>query len=108
MSGGLPRRAKHLLQSLQLHCVGSEDHQIGTSELREFLKDFGIDGDGFDAQDRRYLSFLQEVGSASLDSLAMHLGVDADFVHGHIEPPMAMAVVVRRVKPRLMRQDAQF
>ena len=86
VSGGLPRKAKHHLQNMRRHIPGAQSRQIHLKEVRRFLREFGVDAKGLTAQDRLYLSYLRDVGSASLESLAICLGLDAPYVRQQIEP----------------------
>jgi Holliday junction DNA helicase RuvB len=85
VSAGLPRRVKHHLQNLRNHFRDSERHQLSVTQVREFLMDFDIDDKGLGTQERQYLDYLKDVGSASLESLAICLGLDTDYVHRQVE-----------------------
>lgn len=85
-AGGLPRKAKHLLETLRLHCPTSESQPIGLSDVADFFAAFDIDEKGFGEEQRRYLQYLADVGTASLESIAPYLGVDCDFVKKQVEP----------------------
>ena len=85
VSVGLPRRAKQYLQTLRNHFSDSEKQQVSVPQVREFLAAFGIDDKGLGTQDRQYLDYLKDVGAASLESLAICLGLDCDFVRRQIE-----------------------
>lgn len=91
ISGGLPRKARHHLQNLRRHFLDAEQRQIGVPEVRQFLREFGIDSKGLGKVERDYLRHLLQTASASLDSLALHLGMDADFVRRQIEPTLRRA-----------------
>lgn len=86
VSRGLPRKAKHLLQNLRRHFPDAEQRQLGISEMREFLRAFGIDSRGLGKLERKYLRLLRQTKSASLESLASTLGFDSDYVRRQIEP----------------------
>jgi len=88
VSAGLPRKAKHHLQNLRYHFPWSESRQIGRTDVCEFLREFEIDRKGLGSDEREYLRFLQEQGSASLGSLAQALGTDTGFVLQQIEAPL--------------------
>jgi len=93
-SAGIPRRAKYHLRNLQNHFPNSENDHISVPQVKEFLATFDIDERGLGPQERQYCAYLKEVGSASLESLAIHLGVDPDFVRRQIEPlPMREGLV---------------
>jgi Holliday junction DNA helicase RuvB len=95
VSAGLPRRAEQLLESLRNHFPNAEDDQLSVSQVREFLKDCDIDDKGLGAQEHRYLHYLRSVGSVSLESLAIFLGLDSDFVRRQIEPLLLREGLVR-------------
>ncbi|MEI8375971.1 MAG: Holliday junction DNA helicase RuvB C-terminal domain-containing protein [Planctomycetota bacterium] len=86
ISGGLPRRAEHVLKNILYHFPNSEGCQLSIPQIREFMEDFGIDNKGLGPQELMYLSYLKDVGSASLESMALCLGLDCDFVHRQVEP----------------------
>ena len=95
VSAGLPRRAKHHLQKLRLHFPDSEQCQIGLPQANEFLRAFGINKQGLGNEEREYLSFLETEGRASLESLALLLGLDNRFVRQEIEPLLTRKRLVR-------------
>jgi Holliday junction DNA helicase RuvB len=86
VSAGVPRRVEHHLQNLQRHHSDARQEQIGVPQVREFLAAFDIDDKGLGAQERAYLNFLRNVEAASLESLAIRLGVDSEYVRRQIEP----------------------
>jgi holliday junction DNA helicase RuvB len=86
VSAGLPRRVRHHLQNLQNHFPDSDDHQLSVPQVREFLAAFDIDDKGLGVQERQYLSYLHAAGSASVETLALYLGLDCEFVRHQIEP----------------------
>lgn len=83
---GLPRRAEHLLVKLRLFFAESETKQLGTGHVEEFLGAFRIDEHGLGPLEHRYLASLQETGSASLETLALILGTDKEYVLRQVEP----------------------
>lgn len=88
VSHGLPRTAKHHLQNLRRHFLEAESRQIRLTEVRQYLRDCGIDSKGLGKMERDYLACLHKHGPASLESLALHLGTDADHVRRQIEPAL--------------------
>jgi Holliday junction DNA helicase RuvB len=88
VSGGIPRKAKHYLQILRRHILDAEDRQIAITDVRRFLRAWGIDDKGLSKVDRRYLRFLLNEGKASLAALAAHLGTDEEDVAREIEPTL--------------------
>jgi Holliday junction DNA helicase RuvB len=86
VSAGLPRRAKHHLENLRRHLPVARSQQLNLEQVRRFLADFNIDEYGLGEREHDYLSYLAEVGSASLESLALYLGLDVVFVRQQIEP----------------------
>jgi Holliday junction DNA helicase RuvB len=85
---GIPRRAEHRVNDVRLFFPDSERRQLTLSEIVEYLRANGIDADGLGEDERSYLDFLAENGSASLDALAGHLGIDRDYVRCQIEQPL--------------------
>ena len=86
VSAGQPRRVKHHLQNLQNHFPNAESQQISVQQVKEFLAAFDIDDKGLVRQERQCLEYLKDVGAASLESLAISLGIDCDYVRRQIEP----------------------
>jgi Holliday junction DNA helicase RuvB len=92
VAGGLPRRANQLLQNLRLFVPNAEGKQLGVQDIRSFLDAAGVDAAGLNRSERRYLGVVNELGGASVESIALALGTDVDFVRRQIEPNL----VVRR------------
>jgi Holliday junction DNA helicase RuvB len=86
ISRGVPGTAKHHLQMLRLRHPDAESSQLGIPEVREYTNAYGIDESGLDQRDRQYLRFLHEVDQASLESVALKLGIDEAEVRRSIEP----------------------
>jgi holliday junction DNA helicase RuvB len=84
---GLPRTVRHYLQGIRLMFPESETNQITLRDVKEFLSERGVDAHGLGPEDRNYLMYLHAVGSASFESLAIHLGLgrDTQFVRQEIE-----------------------
>lgn len=97
VSAGLPRRAKHHLQNLRTHFSNSEQVQVSLQQVREFLRDFKIDDKGLGPHEHQYLAYLKRVGAASLESLAICLGLDCSYVRHQIEPLLLRECLVKIV-----------
>jgi Holliday junction DNA helicase RuvB len=86
-SHGLPRAAVHHLDGLRLRFPGGG--QLGVREVKEYFGEAGIDRDGLEELERRYLKTLRKRGGrASLGSLAAALGTDPDDVQYGMEPTL--------------------
>jgi Holliday junction DNA helicase RuvB len=82
---GIPRRARHLLESLRT-VMSDLNVEITKVHVDRHLKSLGIDSDNLTPTDLRYLSILQKGGGRmSLASLALQLGLDADTVYQETE-----------------------
>jgi Holliday junction DNA helicase RuvB len=92
---GLPRRAKQLLRNLRMFHPGAETQQLGLPEVREFLEASGVDKAGLNTSERRYLEVIVDLGGASLETLALGLGTDIDFVRRQIEPNLVRRRLVK-------------
>ena len=82
---GIPRRARHLLESLRtvMTDLGMEVTKV---LVVRHLKSLGVDADNLTPTDRRYLSILHNGGGRmSLASLALQLGLDAGTVYQETE-----------------------
>jgi Holliday junction DNA helicase RuvB len=95
IADGLPRRAVQLLQNVRFFFPDAEKRQIGQKELREFLAAAGYDEGGLASCERRYLALVLTSGGASLESLALGIGIDAEFVRRQIEPVLVRRKLVR-------------
>jgi Holliday junction DNA helicase RuvB len=103
VSGGLPRKAKHFLRNLRRHAPGGLTEQITAHDVRRFLADVEVDTKGLARQERSYLAYLAEAHVASLESLALFLGVDPTFVRRQIEP-----LLLRQRLIEISRQGRQL
>jgi holliday junction DNA helicase RuvB len=95
VSAGIPRRAQHHLQKLRNHFLEAEQQQITLDQVREYLRAFRIDDKGLGPEEHLYLEYLKEVVMASLESLAIHLGLDSDYVRHHVESPLLRERLVK-------------
>jgi Holliday junction resolvasome RuvABC ATP-dependent DNA helicase subunit len=86
---GLPRRVEHLLRCLCRDFPSAGQKQIGLERVRRFLRRVGIDQLGLAEFDRKYLLQLARFGRASLQSLALAIGTDINFVKSQIEPVLS-------------------
>jgi Holliday junction DNA helicase RuvB len=85
---GLPRKAEHFLLKLRLFYPDAEHQHLSLPHVEEFLSAFGIDECGLGAQEHCYLRYLEETGSASLETLSLILGTDPNYVLRQIEPAL--------------------
>lgn len=95
IAGGLPRKAKQLLQNLRYYHPASECNQLGQKHVREFLTALGVDKNGLSGIERRYMQFVLEMGSASAESIALALGTDTEFVRRQVEPNLVRRRLVK-------------
>lgn len=84
---GVPRRARHLLESLHT-CLEDTGVQVTSCMARKYLMSSrGIDNDHLTLHDRRYLGILRARGTTiSLHDIARQVGKDEDSVREDIEP----------------------
>ena len=84
---GTPRTVRHLLERLSLYYPNSGESTLTQRDVREFLKGEGIDDFGLSETDRAYLHVLagREGRLVSLNSIAISIGHDADYVVHEIE-----------------------
>jgi Holliday junction resolvasome RuvABC ATP-dependent DNA helicase subunit len=92
---GLPRIVEHLLEVLRFYHPNSEGRPLRVSDIKEFLRARGIDDQGLGTLHRQYLNHLDAMGSASLQSLALHLQADCDFVQRQIEPVLSYQRLIK-------------
>ncbi len=85
-SRGVPRRARHLLQSLHT-CLEDTHQTVTVSMANKHLKSVGIDKDDLTDHDRLYLGILARRGGfVSLESIAIQLSLDGETVMRQVEP----------------------
>lgn len=85
-SRGVPRRAKHILQSLST-VMENADVTVSRTMSNNHLQSIGIDRDNFTESDRQYLGVLARRKShVSLHNLTSSLGLDEMSVIRDIEP----------------------
>jgi Holliday junction DNA helicase RuvB len=94
-SAGLPRRAQQHLRNLRRHIPNSEGRKLTESEVRHFLQEFFFDASGLGHRERRYLRVLSRLGVASLETLAMSVGTDPDYVKRQVEPQLVNLGLVK-------------
>ena len=83
---GVPRRARHLLQSLQT-VMGDVGVAVSKTAANNHLASIGIDRDNLTESDRQFLGVLaRRMGHVSLHNLATSLGLDEMSVIRDIEP----------------------
>jgi len=85
VSAGLPRQAKHYLRNLRLFFADSESRQLGVKDVHDFLEASGVDSSGLGPLERRYLNELRQCGTASLETLALLVGVDTVYLKRRVE-----------------------
>lgn len=88
MANGLPGIVKRQIDGIRLYYPKSEEEQIGISQVKEFLETRGINDRGMGREQRDYLRYLHDVGPAALETMALYLGTDINFVSKHIERPL--------------------
>jgi Holliday junction DNA helicase RuvB len=91
VSRGLPRQVHQHLQSLHRYFADAALTKLGLDEIHGFLRDSGIDKLGLEKTDRKYLRYLQDRKMVSVESLAIYLGLDPDYVRRQIEPQLLCA-----------------
>lgn len=86
MAHGLTGTVKRYLDGIRLYFPNSETDQVGLPQVKEFLSKLGVDERGLGQEERQYLRYLDSVGSAGKESMALYLGPDVKFVRQQIEP----------------------
>jgi Holliday junction DNA helicase RuvB len=95
VSGGLPRAAKHHLQSIRLLHTDAESRPLGQPEVRRYLDASGFDEEGLGPLACRYMEILARSGASSLESLSLALGRDERYVRHEVESPLVRRGLVR-------------
>jgi Holliday junction DNA helicase RuvB len=110
MAQGVPRKATFLLRLLRLHFANAESAPLGLREVRQLLKDRGIDRHGLDSLQRRYLFELRRRETASAESMAAAMGTDRGFAQREIEDPLVRSgfIQISSAGRRLTEAGAQL
>ena len=99
-SRGTPRNALTLLRRVQDFCVVEKGGTItGMNVVDRALSRMGIDDDGLNAEDHRYLKCLADCfggGPAGVEAIAAAMGEDRDTIEDAIEPYLLQAGFVQR------------
>lgn len=86
-SQGIPRLARHLIQSLQTFHGLENNSSIDTPQVASFLEQHGYDSHSRTDFQSQYLNFLKNSGiPTSVLTLATQLGVDVDYLERQVEP----------------------
>lgn len=88
-SRGTPRVANGRLLWVRDYAMSKSDGRITLEITNRALAMFGIDSQGLDRQDRRYLEVLARVfngGPAGLEAMAHTMSVSADTLEDEVEP----------------------
>lgn len=86
-SQGNPRMARHRVQCLTTFSGAAVNKMIDCSTVKAFLEFHSVDACNRTKAQRMYLRGLQSIGgTASIDTIAVQIGVDADFCEHQIEP----------------------
>ncbi|MCF7886810.1 MAG: Holliday junction branch migration DNA helicase RuvB [Candidatus Omnitrophica bacterium] len=88
-SRGAPRLCNRLLKRIRDYAQVEGDGKINLEITKTALQKVGIDGQGFDDLDRRYLSALINIyqgGPAGIDAIAASLGEDRQTLEDVVEP----------------------
>jgi Holliday junction resolvasome RuvABC ATP-dependent DNA helicase subunit len=85
---GRPRRVRDLLRGLRRHCYEAvrNKQKLGNTEVCRYLASAGMDRQGLDAAQQKYLRKLYRRGRASLNTMAGLLGFDSVHVRDEVEP----------------------
>ena len=94
VSSGLPRLAQMHLRDVRVLFPDAEQRKLGLDDIRRYLSQAGFDEHGLNGLQRRYLAFLNEKGAASIETIALCLGTDTDFVRQEIEPHLVLSGLV--------------
>jgi Holliday junction DNA helicase RuvB len=86
-SQGRPRRMKILLGELHLRYYAdvARGRKLSKADVRRHLAEAGMDAQGLDDAQQKYLRKLYKLRRASLNTMAGHLGVDAAHVYEEVE-----------------------
>ncbi|MFO8052792.1 MAG: Holliday junction branch migration DNA helicase RuvB [Candidatus Omnitrophota bacterium] len=104
-SRGAPRLCNRLLKRIRDYAQVEGDGKINLEITKTALQKVGIDGQGFDDLDRKYLSALVNIyqgGPAGIDAIAASLGEDRQTLEDVVEPYLLnKGFVARRPRGRV-------
>ena len=110
-SRGTPRIANHLLRWARDFADSEANGQITTPLAESALKMRGIDNQGLDKQDRRYLETLITVfggGPAGLQAIAHSMNLSSDTLEDEIEPFLLRSQMILRTPRGRMATATAF
>lgn len=106
-SRGTPRIGLKLLNRVRDHAVADGRSQVTLADARTAMDRIGIDEDGLDENDRRYLEILRDRfrgGPVGLKSLAMALSETEETLENTVEPYLLMkGIIDRTARGRVLR-----
>lgn len=106
-SRGTPRIGLKLLNRVRDHAVAAGRSDVTTSDVDTAMQRLGIDSEGLDESDRRYLSVLKDRfkgGPVGLKSLAMALTETEETLENTVEPYLLMkGLIDRTARGRVLR-----
>ncbi|MBI3466311.1 MAG: Holliday junction branch migration DNA helicase RuvB [Planctomycetes bacterium] len=109
-SRGTPRVANNRLRWVRDYVTSEADGRITLEQARDALAMQGVDAEGLDAQDRRYLETLIRVfggGPAGVDAVAHTMNTAIDTLRDEVEPYLLRrGFVVRTPRGRQVTEDA--
>jgi Holliday junction DNA helicase, RuvB subunit len=107
-SRGTPRIGLKLLNRVRDHAVTDGRSVVTLADTETAMERIGIDKDGLDEHDRRYLSVLRERfkgGPVGLKSLAMALSESEETLENTVEPYLLMkGIIDRTARGRVLRE----
>jgi Holliday junction resolvasome RuvABC ATP-dependent DNA helicase subunit len=85
---GRPRRVRDILRGLRRHCYEAvrKKQKLGNTDVCRYLASAGMDRQGLDAAQQKYLRKLYRRERASLNTMAGLLGFDSVHVRDEVEP----------------------
>lgn len=107
---GTPRIAKRLLRRVRDYAT-AQQQPITLGLVEDTLKELGIERDGLDVMDRRYMTVLAKDyrgGPAGVNALAAALHDDPDMLEEAIEPFLMKSGYVKRTPQGRMLTEAGF
>ncbi|NTF17246.1 Holliday junction branch migration DNA helicase RuvB [Agrobacterium rubi] len=108
-SRGTPRIGLKLLNRVRDHAVADGRDEVTLADACTAMDRIGVDVDGLDENDRRYLSILRDRfkgGPVGLKSLAMALAETEETLENTVEPYLLMkGIIDRTARGRVLRSS---
>lgn len=95
-SKGVPRVLNNYILWLKDVATVHNVCHVSSSFVDKWLKDIGVDERGFTADDKKYIQFLRNIGTASLATISAGTDLDTSTIEQVIEPWLIKQKIVKK------------